>query len=61
MSNVTRRRPRRVLEDPAKKRPGRGGRRGKAKQRQGDRPPCGRDKDEDDDDDEDMDDDETNE
>ena len=44
-----------------KKRPGRGGRRGKAKQRQGDRPPRGRDKDEDDDDDEDMDDDETDE
>ena len=42
--------------EPSKKRPfnGRGGRRGKAKQRQGDRPPRGRDKDEDDD--EDMDD-----
>ena len=44
-----------------KKRPGRGGRRGKAKQRQGDRPPRGRDKDEDDGDDEDMDDEETDE
>ena len=44
-----------------KKCPGRGGRRGKAKKRQGDRPPRGRDKDEDDDDDEDMDDDETDE
>ena len=44
-----------------KKRPGQGGRRGKAKQRQGDRPPRGRDKDEDDDEDEDMDDVETSE
>ena len=44
-----------------KKRPGRGGRHGKAKQRQGDRPPHGRDKDEDDGDDEDMDDEETDE
>src|SRR4051812_14033517 len=43
------------------KRPARGGRRGKEKQRQGDRPPRGRDKDGDDDDDEDMDDDETSE
>src|SRR3954462_9281736 len=42
------------------KRTGRGGHRGKANQRQGDRPPRGRDKDEDDDD-EDMDDDETSE
>src|SRR6187399_311577 len=38
--------------EPSKKRPfnGRGGRRGKAKQRQGDRPPRGRDKDEEEDD-----------
>ncbi|SPT20406.1 unnamed protein product [Triticum aestivum] len=42
------------------KRPGRGGRRGKEKQQQGDRPPRGRDKDEDDDSEE-MDDDETSE
>src|SRR6187401_3445754 len=48
-------------EEPSKKRPfnGRGGRRGKAKQRQGDRPPRGRDNDEDDD--EDMEDDENSE
>ena len=47
--------------ESGKKRAGRGGHRGKAKQRQGDRPPRGRDKDEDDDDDEDMDDVETSE
>ena len=47
--------------ESGKKRPGRGGRRGKIKQRQGDRPPRGRDKDEDDDNDEDMDDDEADE
>ena len=44
-----------------KKCPVRGGRLGNAKQRQGDRPPRGRDKDEDNNDDEDMDDDEIDE
>ena len=44
-----------------KKRPARGGRRGKAMQQQGDRPPRGCDKDEDEDEDEDMDDDEADE
>src|SRR4051812_45877323 len=48
--------------EPSKKRPpiGRGGRRGKAKQRQGDRPPRGRDEDEEDDD-EDVEDEENSE
>ncbi|SPT21169.1 unnamed protein product [Triticum aestivum] len=46
-------------EKPGQKRTGQEGRRGKAKQRQGDRPPRGRDNDEDDGEDEDMDDVET--
>ena len=59
-SDATRRGPKEALENPARS-AGQGGRRGKAKQRQGDRPPRGRDKDEDEDDNEDMDDVETSE